>query len=113
GLWPAASNNSHNPPPAVTADHVRETQLRLDGRNDARQAGIAGRVAVGVVDLLEMIEVDEQHRDRQPARLGAHAGGIEPLDERAAVWHPGEASRLRAPPGPGCGERMRARAIRS
>ena len=95
----------------IAADDIRLAQLRLDRRDDAREARIAGGVAVGVVDLLEVVEVEEQHRDRQLARLGAQAGGIEPLDQRAAVEDPRERVGLRAPLGIGEGEGLLAHVI--
>ncbi len=66
---------------AVAADDIRLAQLRVNGFDDGAQARIAGLVPEGVVNLFEVIEIDEQQRDRQAARLGASAGRVEPLDQ--------------------------------
>ena len=52
---------------AVPADHVGRAQVRGDRLGDAPQHDVADGVAVRVVDRLEMVDVDERHRQR-PAR---------------------------------------------
>jgi hypothetical protein len=47
-------------------------------------------MAERIVDFLEVIQVDEQQRNGQPASAGAQAGRIQPLDERATVEYPGQ-----------------------
>ncbi len=52
------------------------------------QEDVAGGVAEGVVDVLEGVEIDEQHRD---AGVGAGGAGLrvsEPVDQQLAVWKP-------------------------
>jgi hypothetical protein len=55
---------------AHPADEVIGAQQRRRGRGDGRQDGVSGRVPVGVVDLLEVVDVDDAQRDR-----GAGADG--------------------------------------
>ena len=49
---------------AVAADHVARPQVGADRLGDAAQDDVAGRVAVGVVDGLEVVDVDEGDRQR-------------------------------------------------
>src|SRR5690349_4933127 len=106
-----AVENHHELFPTVAPDDIRLAQLRLYGPDDPRQARIASRVTAAVVDVLEMVEIEEQHGDRQPTSLGAHARRVEPLDERAAVEYAGERIGLRTPFGIGERERLCAQAV--
>ncbi len=54
------------------------------------QAGVAGGVAVGVVDALEAVEVDHQQRERLVAALRAGAFLGQALHQMAAVADAGE-----------------------
>jgi hypothetical protein len=49
--------------------------------DDGAQARIARLMSKGIVDLLEMIKIDEQERDRQAARPRSLARRVEPFDE--------------------------------
>ena len=51
---------------------------------------VAGVVAEAVVDVLEPVEVEEQHRDAGAVALGPGERVGEELDEQAAVRQPGE-----------------------
>src|SRR5258707_5971410 len=75
---------------SVAADDVRLPQFRMNGVDDGAQARIPGLMAERIVDLLEMIEIDEQERDRQAARPSSQASRVETLDEigRAHVRTP-------------------------
>ena len=46
---------------------------------------VAGHVAEGVVDVLEAVEVDEQHGEHATVAAGERQRVIEPLEERGAV----------------------------
>ena len=56
---------------AVPADQVAGPQVRRDRLGDAAQDDVAGGVAVGVVDGLEVVDIDE--RDRQRALVARRA----------------------------------------
>ena len=43
----------------------------MNGVDDGAQTGVPGLVAEGIVDLLEVIQIDEQQRDRQAPRTRA------------------------------------------
>src|SRR6185437_4462690 len=66
---------------AIAADDVRLAQLRLDRRNDRREAGVAGRVPEGIVDGFEEVEIQKQHRDGQAVRARSTARGFELLQQ--------------------------------
>jgi hypothetical protein len=66
---------------AVPSDDVGLPQFGLNRPDDCVQAGVARWMPEGVVDLLEMIEVDEQQRYGETARAGAQAGGVQSLNE--------------------------------
>ena len=57
---------------AVAADDVGRPQVGPDRLGDAAQDDVAGGVAVRVVDLLEVVDVDE--RDRQGPVVAATPG---------------------------------------
>ena len=57
--------------------------------HDAQQL-VAGRVAERVVDLLEVVEVDEQHREPLVLRVARVQRVLEPVDEQRAVRQPGQ-----------------------
>ena len=54
-------------------------------------------MAEAVVDLLEAVEVDEQHRERVARPLGPRERLVEPVAEQRAVGEPGEAVVERLP----------------
>jgi len=66
---------------------VRAAQAAPDALGHGHQQRVAGRMAERVVDRLEAVQVDEQHR-----HLGAAArqGVPEPVDEQRAVGQPRE-----------------------
>ena len=66
---------------AVPADHVGRPKVRGDRLGDAPQHVVAGRVAVGVVDGLEVVDVDEGHRQRPLVAVGP-LDLVEQLDEQ-------------------------------
>ena len=51
---------------------------------------VAGVVAEAVVDDLEAVEVEEEHRHHGPAVTEAGEGGVEPLDRERTVGQVGE-----------------------
>ena len=53
---------------AEAGDRVARAQRLLEPRGDRREQLVAGRVAEAVVDELELVEVEEEHRDRGPRR---------------------------------------------
>ncbi|HEX8989484.1 MAG TPA: hypothetical protein VF816_16115 [Rhodocyclaceae bacterium] len=78
--------------PAVACREVaRAMNLLLEAPGDLDQASIAERMPVAVVDLLEMIDVDHDERQRQPlpARPGQFA--LQLVVEVGAVEDAGEA----------------------
>ena len=75
---------------AVAGDRVARAQLRLDQPGDPAQHLVAGRVAETVVDPLELVDVEEDARQRMlvAARLADfHRAAVL---EVAAVLHAGE-----------------------
>ena len=54
------------------------------------QTGVAGRVPVLIVELLEMVDVDQQQRQRQAVALGARPFVRQPLVEMPAIGKPGQ-----------------------
>src|SRR5262249_10527834 len=51
---------------AVARRDVREAQVRLDRLGEMAQHAVARRVAIAVVDALQVIRVDHQHAGRSP-----------------------------------------------
>src|SRR5438477_8894361 len=61
---------------AETRDDVAVAKRRLEPRRDLDEERIATRVAEGVVDLLELVEVDEHH-----CELPGACDVVEPLSD--------------------------------
>ena len=76
--------------PAEPADHVRVAGPLHEQAGDRCQDVVARAVAVGVVDVLEVIDVDDQHRGRHavPVRVRRHPAEL--LDEATAVEEAGQ-----------------------
>ena len=68
-----------------------------EAAGDLLQQLVAGAVAEAVVDLLEPVEVDEQHREHVPGPRGAGQRLVEPVAEQRAVGEVGEAVVERLP----------------
>jgi len=69
-------------------EHVRTAQQAGQPRAQLPEQLVAGGVAEGVVDLLEMVEVDEQEREAAPAGVRVTVVGeerVEQVEELATV----------------------------
>ena len=66
-------------------DLLAGARPRLEHAGDGDEHPVAGRVALRVVDLLELVEVDEHERDRRLPRRRLLEDRLEVLVERAAV----------------------------
>ncbi|MCY1522301.1 hypothetical protein D9M68_571460 [compost metagenome] len=75
---------------AETAQQVAGPQLRRRQSCERLQHGIAGRVAVGVVDRLEMVDVDDQQRGGRLAAGGARQLAAGAFLECLARQHAGQ-----------------------
>ena len=75
---------------AVASGEVALAHAGDECGSDGGEHVVAGAVTVGVVDLLEVIEVEQDRRERAAAarRLGDHA--LEGVARRPAVGHAGE-----------------------
>ena len=62
---------------------------------DRAQELVAHAVAVGVVDRLEAVEIDVQHRERAAGRPRRSHRGLEPQQEEAAIGQTREAVEAR------------------
>jgi hypothetical protein len=67
---------------------VGRAQAALEAPGRGHQQLVAGGVAEAVVDVLEVVQVDEQHG--QVARPGAGQGVLDPLGEQGAVGQAGQ-----------------------
>ena len=75
--------------------NVGVAELALEDARDAVQNGVAGEVAVGVVDVAQQVEVGHDHRQRRPRPLGP----VELLAERSGEVAGVEESGLRVDAG--------------
>ena len=78
----------------IAAQPERLTRVAQPGR-DLREHLVARRVAVAVVDLLEVVEVEQHDRQRQARLLGAFELRLQLLLEVPMVAEPGERVGLR------------------
>ena len=71
---------------AETCGRVRGAQHGLQAVGDASEQLVAGHVSEAVVDLLEVVEVKEHHRQRLPFALAACERVLETVHEQARDW---------------------------
>ena len=76
---------------AVAADQVARADGRLQRAGDEGERAVAGVVPLGVVDELEVIEVDHQDRDRMAVADAHRHLGRRQAHPGAPVEHAGEA----------------------
>lgn len=88
--WSTSAMTNSSPPDLPMMAEAAIVGQRLA---DPDQRGIAGRVARGVVEALEAVQID--HDDHQPAGRGvvAHDQLVGRLVKRASVVQPGQGSR--------------------
>ena len=79
--------------PAVSRDAVHAARRLPQAVRDPRERCVAGRVAVGVVVLLEVIDVCQQHREGSPEPTRPLYLGRERARQVPAVVQPGEGVR--------------------
>ncbi len=77
--------------PAQPRHDLARTQGLAQSLRGFHQQGIAGFVAERIIDDLEAIEIDEQHRELQAAALCRHHGRVKQLVEQLAVGQPCQA----------------------
>ena len=77
--------------PALAAGEVLVAQHGAQRRADAGQDLVAHRVPVLVVDLLEVVEVDHEQRERRLGRGGLRERPLQRVGDRALVGQPGQA----------------------
>ena len=75
---------------AVAGDQIGRARRPLEPARDLAQELVARLMAVGVVDLLEVVEVDVQHGNLAPMPLGAGEREVEVLAEHEPVRQPGQ-----------------------
>ena len=76
---------------AAEARHrVHRAQQRAQPFPQGGEHAIAGGVAARVVDLLEVVEVEEQHGERVAGPAGALQGEVQAVQEQGAVGQAGE-----------------------
>ena len=75
---------------AVAADQVRRAQVAGDRLGDPAQDDVAEAVPIGVVDRLEVVDVDEGDRQCSLVASGALDLGEEAREQRLAIGHAGQ-----------------------
>ena len=76
---------------AVSADPVGRAEVPPEARRDALEDRVAGLVAVGVVDRLEVVDVGERDRQGSPVADRPFDLGEEGADDRGPVRDAGQA----------------------
>jgi hypothetical protein len=76
---------------AVARGEVGAAQRGAEDRRESTQNLVAGQVPEGVVEALEVIDVDHRHRQRPPVAPAALDLGLERLHQVLAVRQAGEA----------------------
>jgi len=69
---------------------VDAAQARLQPARGLREHVVAHRLPERVVDLLEVVEIEDHHREEAPAAIGAGDGVIQAVGEQRPVRQPGE-----------------------
>ncbi len=71
-------------------DRVHRAQHRLQAVGEPRQQAVAGGVPERVVDLLEVVDVEEQHGDRGVVAPRTVQSDAEAVEEQRPVGQPGQ-----------------------
>ena len=82
------STNTTNSSPPNRANRSRVAHHAAESRGDLAQQFVADAVPEAVVDDLEVVEVDEQHRDL--TRLGSREQCVESFDQRRPIGQLGQ-----------------------
>ena len=91
GLLVGLDLGQHDELVAAQARHgVRGAHDLGQARADLDQQLVAGLVAERVVDRLEAVDVEQQHRDAEAEALGAAEGVLDAVEEQRAVGQAGE-----------------------
>jgi hypothetical protein len=75
---------------ATPAQDVRITQAVATGLGKGDQRLIAHRMAIGVVDLFKVVDIQPQKRQGPPHALGVVKLEAREMAEMAQIGHPGE-----------------------
>ncbi|MNF76085.1 hypothetical protein D3C84_581840 [compost metagenome] len=75
---------------AQAGDHIALAGTVLEARGDFLQQQVADRVTEGIVDFLEVVEIQVEDRERGGAALGRGEGLAQALDEGRPVGQAGE-----------------------
>ncbi|MNQ64029.1 hypothetical protein D3C85_784330 [compost metagenome] len=75
---------------AQAGDRVLRAQGLADALGQVDQQGVARVVSVGIVDRLETVQVEKQHREVTPAAAGAFDGLLQPVFQQDAVGQFGQ-----------------------
>src|SRR5512132_1970441 len=75
---------------AEAGNRVSLPDAAADPLRDSAQQLIADRMAQGVVDYLEVVEIQKERRELLLGPVGLHNGHVEPVVEEEAVGHSGQ-----------------------
>jgi len=82
---------------AQSRQGIDAAQARLQAARRLGEDEVAHRLPERVVDLLEIVEVEDHHREQAPAAVGARDGMIQPVGQQHPIWKPGERLVVREP----------------
>ena len=98
-----------SPPKRASVSVARRSSF--EPARDLLDQLVAGRMAVGVVDVLEAVEVEEHHREPAAGAADPAELLVEPLAEEQAVRQPRERVAAERGSGHAPGSSARSRAI--
>jgi hypothetical protein len=75
-------------------------RLRLNRAGERAKGGVTGSMPMAIVDRLEPIEVDHQHRQRRPVRSCSDKLGVDAFEKSPRIAQPGERVRTGQPREP-------------
>ena len=90
---PVAGRMTANSSPPIRATVSISRELAREDLRECDERVVAGRVAVEIVDLLEVVDVDQQRSEGLAAAPGARQLVPEPLADGAAVEQAGQRIR--------------------
>ena len=89
-LCGADAGDDHGKLVAADTGHEPVADEVLEAGGDLPEQAVAGLVAVGVVDLLEAVEIEIDHRDRCAGGAPGRDRGLQCRDQRGAVGQAGQ-----------------------
>ena len=97
-FMPAPASTMRNSSPPIAADHIFSAEVVSEGGSDHLKDSITGVVAEGVIEILEMVNINHDCADRHAVARGAGIFFFKATRSKTPVknGHPGYVKKIRS-----------------